>query len=41
MGNWNLVQPGLLAGTSLNDLFRRGTWTPIVGLTLSVSYGRL
>lgn len=41
MGNWNVVQPGLLAGTSLNDLFRRGTWTPIVGLTLSVSYGRL
>jgi hypothetical protein len=41
MGNWNLVQPGLLVGTSLNDLFRRGTWTPIVGLTLSVSYGRL
>ena len=41
MGNWNLVQPGLLAGASLNDLIREGTWTPIVGLTLSVSYGRL
>ncbi|MFB6248649.1 MAG: hypothetical protein ABEL97_08785 [Salinibacter sp.] len=41
MGNWKLVQPGLLAGTSLTDLFQRGTWTPIVGITLSVSYGRL
>lgn len=41
MGNWNLVQPGLLAGASLNDLFRDGTFVPVVGLTLSVSYGRL
>lgn len=41
MGNWSLVQPGLLAGASLNDLFREGTFVPIVGLTLSVSYGRL
>jgi len=41
MPNWNLVQPGLLAGTSLNDLFRDGKWVPFVGVTLSVSYGRL
>jgi hypothetical protein len=41
MPNWNVVQPGLLAGTSLDDLFGDGRWVPFVGLTLSVSYGRL
>lgn len=41
MRNWNLVQPGLLVGTSLNDLFRDGEFVPFAGLTLSISYGRL
>jgi len=41
MPNWNLVQPGILAGASLDDLFSDGTWVPFVGVTLSVSYGRL
>lgn len=40
MGNWNRIQPGLLVGTSVNDLFLRGELTPFVGLTLSISYGR-
>lgn len=40
MGNWNRVQPGLFLGTSVNDLVLRGQLTPLVGLTLSVSYGR-
>lgn len=41
MPNWNVVQPGLLVGTSLNDLFQQGKLTPFAGITLSVSYGRL
>jgi len=41
MPNWNLIQPGILAGASLDDLFGDGTWVPFVGVTLSVSYGRL
>jgi len=41
MPNWNVVQPGLLVGTSLNDLFRRGDLSAFAGVTLSVSYGRL
>jgi len=41
MPNWNLVQPGILTGTSLDALFRNGAWVPFVGVTLSVSYGRL
>jgi hypothetical protein len=40
MGNWNYVQPGLLAGTSLNDLVQDGRFSPHAGLTLSISYGR-
>lgn len=40
MGNWNRVQPGLFLGTSVNDLVLRGQFSPLVGLTLSVSYGR-
>lgn len=41
MPNWNIVQPGLLVGTSLNTLFRQGELSPFAGVTLSVSYGRL
>jgi hypothetical protein len=41
MANWNIVQPGLLVGTSLNELFRQGNLSPFAGITLSVSYGRL
>lgn len=41
MPNWNLIQPGILAGASLDDLFSDGTWVPFVGVTLSISYGRL
>lgn len=37
MGNGNTVQPGLLGGLSLENL---GDATLLVGLTLSVSYGR-
>ena len=40
MANWDRVQPGLLVGTSLNDLVQEGSFTPFAGLTLSVSYGR-
>lgn len=40
MGNWNRVQPGLVAGTSLNTLIQNGTFTFFGGLTLSVSYLR-
>jgi len=40
MADWTRIQPGLLAGTSLNDLFQEGTFSPLVGLTLSISYGR-
>lgn len=40
MADWPRIQPGLFAGTSLNDLFQNGTFSPLVGLTLSVSYGR-
>lgn len=40
MGNWDRIQPGLVAGTSLNDLVNEGTFTPFAGLTLSISYLR-
>jgi hypothetical protein len=40
MGDWERVQPGLLIGTSLNDLALDGEFTPVAGLTLSLSYGR-
>jgi hypothetical protein len=40
MLNGRRVQPGLLAGTSLNDLVREGTFTPFAGLTLSFTYMR-
>lgn len=40
LANWERVQPGLLVGTSLNDLVQEGSFTPFAGLTLSVSYGR-
>jgi hypothetical protein len=40
MGNWNWVQPGLMVGTSLNDLVESGEFVPFGGLTLSVSYLR-
>lgn len=40
MANWDRVQPGLVVGTSLNDLVQEGAFTPFAGLTLSVSYGR-
>jgi hypothetical protein len=40
MADWTRIQPGLLAGTSLNDLFQKGTFSPLVGLTLNLSYGR-
>ena len=40
MADWARIQPGLFAGTSLNDLFQNGTFSPLVGLTLNVSYGR-
>jgi hypothetical protein len=38
MGNWRRVQPGLIAGTSVNDLVQDGDFAPFVGLTLSVTY---
>ncbi len=41
MPNWNVVQPGLLVGTSLNDLVQQGELSAFAGITLSVSYGRL
>lgn len=40
MGNWNRVQPGVVAGTSLNDLIQDGTFSFFGGLTLSISYLR-
>lgn len=40
MGNWNRVQPGVIAGASLNDLIQDGTVNVFGGLTLSVSYLR-
>jgi len=40
MGNWNWVQPGLLVGTSLNDLVQNSEFVPFGGLTLSISYMR-
>jgi hypothetical protein len=40
MADWPRIQPGLFAGTSLNDLFQNGTFSPLVGLTLNISYGR-
>ncbi|MFO8099956.1 MAG: hypothetical protein R6T83_10110 [Salinibacter sp.] len=40
MPNWARVQPGLMVGTSANDLLGNGTLTPFAGLTLSLSHGR-
>jgi hypothetical protein len=40
MTNGRRVQPGLVAGTGLNDLFQDGDFAPFVGLTLSVTYLR-
>lgn len=40
MGNWRRVQPGLLTGIDVGDLFNQGAFTPFVGLTLSVTYMR-
>jgi len=40
MANWTRVQPGIVAGLSLNDLFNDSTFTPVAGLTLSLSYLR-
>jgi len=40
MGNWRHVQPGLVTGMSLNELFRGGAVSPFVGLTLSITYMR-
>lgn len=40
MGNWTRVQPGLLAGASLNDLVQDGDFVPFAGLTLSITYLR-
>ena len=40
MINGRRVQPGLVAGTGLNDLFQDGGFAPFVGLTLSVTYLR-
>jgi hypothetical protein len=40
MTNGRRLQPGLVAGTGLNDLFRDGDVAPFVGLTLSVTYLR-
>ena len=40
MANWTRVQPGLVVGTSVNDLVQDGAFSPFAGLTLSVSYGR-
>lgn len=40
MGNWHRVQPGLVAGTSLNDLFQAGAFVPFAGFTLSINYMR-
>jgi len=40
MGNWNRVQPGVIAGVSLNDLVQAGTLDVFGGLTLSITYLR-
>jgi hypothetical protein len=40
MGNWRRVQPGLLTGINVGDLLNQGSFTPFVGLTLSVTYLR-
>lgn len=40
MGNWRRVQPGLVTGMSMNDLFLDGDFSPFVGLTLSITYMR-
>lgn len=40
MAHWERIQPGLLVGTSLNDLLIDGEITPFAGLTLSISYAR-
>lgn len=40
MGNWDRVQPGIVVGTSLNDLLERSVISPFAGLTLSVTYAR-
>jgi hypothetical protein len=40
MPNWTRVQPGLVIGTSINDLVQDGAFSPFAGLTLSLSYGR-
>lgn len=40
MGNWPRIQPGLVVGTSVNDLLQDGAFSPFAGLTLSISYGR-
>jgi len=37
MGNWRPVQPGIMAGVALNDLFEDGTFSPFAGLTLSIT----
>lgn len=37
MGNWRLVQPGIMAGVALNDLVENGAFSPFVGLTLSIT----
>lgn len=39
MANWDRVQPGLLVGTSINDLLN-SEFVPFAGLTLSISYAR-
>jgi len=40
MPNWNRVQPGVVAGFSLNDLVNDGTFSQFVGLTLSISHSQ-
>jgi hypothetical protein len=40
MTNWTRVQPGLVVGTSLNDLVQNEAFTPFAGVTLSVTYMR-
>ncbi len=40
MTNWSRVQPGIIVGTSLNDLVQNSDFVPFGGLTLSVTYLR-
>jgi len=40
MSNWRFVQPGLVAGTSVNSLVQDSEFAPFVGLTLSITYLR-